>query len=471
VSPQRDIWHWLLIAAVILGFAVAAPAASAALARWGQPVLADPVQAGDGPNGNLLGAVSCASTSFCGAVDGSGYVTMWKGRTWSQPLRVDTTGNPLNSVSCPSSTFCAAVDGGGYVSTFDGQTWSRLEDIDDQLYFWSVSCPSASFCLAAGDFGPGPNQILTFNGRGWSKPQNIDENGGNEIIAVSCSSASFCVAIDDAGNVLSFRNGVWSGPVRIERKYALDDVSCSSPSFCAAVGNPYSSKGEEVALTFNGSGWSAPTRIDNGTALNATCAGSMVSPCVGLSCPSASFCMAVNDLDDAVTWNGHRWGRPTSLDSPRRLVTAVACVTRWLCMATDTNGYAIEYGIGPVLSRLRLSHASFPAGTGTLVSYRDSATALTTFRVIAELPGIAGHGKCVAPPNGGTQLSAVGRCERLMAMGSFSHEDQPGANRLRFGGRLGGHDLAAGHYLLKLSAARDHLISPTISKPFVITNG
>jgi hypothetical protein len=310
-------------------------------------VQVDPPQSGDGPNGNILDAVSCPSRSFCAAVDGSGYVTMWNGRAWSQPVQVDHSGDSLNAISCPSRRFCAAVDGGGYATTFNGDRWSRPKDIDGQLYFWSVSCASSSFCVAVGNFDPGANQVVVFNGRSWSKPAQIDDAGGNQVDAVSCPSITFCVAVDDAGNVLTFQKETWSAPVRIDEQHALEDVSCSSRAFCAAVGSPIpgAGSGSEDALTFDGTRWSAPTRIDDGRARNQICEESMVSPCEGISCPTRSFCMVEDDLDHVIKWDGHSWSRPTTLDLPSRLILAVACVSGSFCVATDTGGYEIKYGL------------------------------------------------------------------------------------------------------------------------------
>jgi len=79
---------------------------------WSTPVDID--------GSNDLSSVSCASSSFCVAVDDGGYALIYNGSSWSTPQEIDN--NPLESVSCTSSSFCVAVDGPGYAITYNGST-------------------------------------------------------------------------------------------------------------------------------------------------------------------------------------------------------------------------------------------------------------------------------------------------------------------------------------------------------------
>jgi hypothetical protein len=76
---------------------------------------------------------------------------------WSEPVAVDPN---LESVSCASSSFCAAVDGLGDGITYDGGSWSQPTPIAPII---AVSCPSASFCVAVGD-DSGEGLAVTYNG-------------------------------------------------------------------------------------------------------------------------------------------------------------------------------------------------------------------------------------------------------------------------------------------------------------------
>src|ERR1019366_3194297 len=98
-----------------------------------------------------LESVSCPTTSFCVAVDESGYVLTYNGSSWSSPDEIDPgTGQTLTSVSCPTASFCVAVDMMGNVLTYNGSSWSSPESIGADIWLYSVSCPAASSCVAVG---------------------------------------------------------------------------------------------------------------------------------------------------------------------------------------------------------------------------------------------------------------------------------------------------------------------------------
>ena len=98
-------------------------------------------------------------------------------------------------------------------------------------------------------------------------------------------------------------------------------MSCPSASFCAAVddfGN---------VLTYNGS-WSGPTNIDS------------ANPLSSVSCPSASFCVAVDAQGNALTYNGS-WSGPTNVDSAP--LDSVSCPTASFCAAVAYQGSVVTY--------------------------------------------------------------------------------------------------------------------------------
>jgi hypothetical protein len=135
----------------------------------------------------------------------------------------------LNSVSCASSSFCVAVDGDGYAVTLTGATWSPRNDIDLSAYLTSVSCASGSFCVAVDTDGYG----VTLSGATWSPRSEIDSGGG--LTSLSCPRSNFCVAVDLAGNEIVWDGATWAGPENIDRSAGLNAVSCVINSFCAVV--------------------------------------------------------------------------------------------------------------------------------------------------------------------------------------------------------------------------------------------
>ena len=112
----------------------------------------------------------------------------------------------------------------------------------------------------------------------------------------------------------------WSGPAGIDGANSLVSVSCPSASFCVAVDNAGN------ALTYSGSSWSAPTDIDGAT------------PLVSVSCASASFCAAVDGANDALTYNGITWSAPTNIDGATNKLTSVSCASASFCAAVTTGG-------------------------------------------------------------------------------------------------------------------------------------
>lgn len=87
---------------------------------WG-PLTEPP---GEGPAEGFVD-VSCAAPNFCMAVDGGAYVNgeptapsnrppalfRWNGAVWSDPIEVDPVASGgVSAVSCASTTFCVAVD-------------------------------------------------------------------------------------------------------------------------------------------------------------------------------------------------------------------------------------------------------------------------------------------------------------------------------------------------------------------------
>jgi hypothetical protein len=123
----------------------------------------------------------------------------------------------------------------------------------------------------------------------------------------------------------------WSSPVSLYGYSGagfLSSVSCPSASFCMAV------DGSGNALSYNGSAWSTPVSINGTNSLNS------------VSCPSASFCMAVDGSGNALSYNGSAWSTPVSINGTNSL-NSVSCPSASFCMAGDYYGNYIVYGVSP----------------------------------------------------------------------------------------------------------------------------
>lgn len=193
-------------------------------AKWTHPAKIDGVTG--------IGAVSCASTSFCVAIDEDGHALIWSGRRWTTTA-VRTPDTQLASVSCTSTDFCVVVDGWGNAVSWNGSDWSTPVDIaaPDSANYGAVSCVSNTFCAAVDWSG----NAQTWNGSSWSKAQDVDH--GREIYSVSCATKSFCVAFDTSGFEVKWTGHKWSPPTFVDPRKSVFSVSCPSPSFCVAGGS------------------------------------------------------------------------------------------------------------------------------------------------------------------------------------------------------------------------------------------
>jgi len=339
--------------------------------RWSAPLAADPRGAG-------LESVSCPTAAFCVAVDGNGNGLTWNGRSWSRPRRIDDSGTGVQSVSCASARFCAAGDWGGNVVTFNGRAWSRPRLVDPTNTamttgggIGSMACPTSSFCVGV-DWEGGS---VTFNGREWKRNTHFDPDGAEGLMEVSCRSAKFCMAVD-GGDDLIWDGKTWTSANLIDvTGDGIEDVACGSATSCMVVdwnGN---------ALHWSGSSWPA-TAIscpDTTTTSAGECStvGSYADPRTGVldsvSCPSASFCAAVDGNGNALTsqaaFRGRiAWSAAKDIDPIAGILNSVSCPSARFCVAVDTMGYALEWD-GTSWSQPTWSAAS-PADTsgGALAS-------------------------------------------------------------------------------------------------------
>jgi hypothetical protein len=326
-----------------------------------------------------LDAVSCESATACTAVgdsfdNGVGVVTLiesWNGSTWSivpSPTPAGASTVELNGVSCVSATACVAV--GRSLSTTDvvttlaeswnGSTWSIVPSPNKNLIYnglAGVSCVAATSCIAVGYYGPGPDSasslVESWNGSTWSV---VPSPGGN-LTGVSCVSATSCTAVGYGGSINasttlaeSWNGSKWSivpSPNRgTGNRNVLAGVSCSSASACVAVGSENSSTLDysanilhTLAESWQAGKWSILSTVDQlgyQDVLN------------GVSCVSASFCVAVGFYKDskkadqtlAESWNGSTWSTVTSPDegSFANQLNGVSCVSPKFCVAAGTDG-------------------------------------------------------------------------------------------------------------------------------------
>ena len=142
---------------------------------------------------------------------------------------------------------------------------------------------------------------LTYDGSSWSLPDSIDAYAG-EMTSVSCPTASFCAAVDYGGNVLIYDGSSWSPPDSIDSAVAPDlrllpdgDLLCRGRRGRATFSPTTAARGRR------------PSSIDGENTLTS------------VSCPTASFCGAVDEVGNVLTYNGSSWSSPEDVDAANGL--------------------------------------------------------------------------------------------------------------------------------------------------------
>ncbi|HKG04516.1 MAG TPA: hypothetical protein VKB03_15160 [Conexibacter sp.] len=337
------------IAALALTSAVAGAAASSAWSFASVP------GTGPAPAAHVLD-VSCASSSLCVALDDAGNALSTTLPT-STLARWQTTpvspGLALNDVACTASGFCAAVGDNSWMATTSqptgaGAAWSvrdlqLFSDSDsghrsDELL--AVGCASASLCAAV-SFSSARNLIVSLDPGAsapvWDSHSVGSIRSGDLFYAVACPDQSLCVAAGSNGKVAtSIDAGAHWRRTYIESPRArngsltpsIQDVSCPTTSFCAAVDNQRTLITSRAAAA-GASAWHR-IRLRHRHRLTA------------ISCASASLCVALDRRGHALA--SPRPAGPASGWKPlpiARPLSRVSCASNRLCLFVTRAGELI----------------------------------------------------------------------------------------------------------------------------------
>ena len=179
-----------------------------------------------------LTAVSCPAAGFCVATGGLN-VYQYTGGAWSHGTQLKH-GGAFTSVSCASTTFCLAVDNGGSAYSFTRGSWSAPVSVATGTDLQGVSCASADFCAA---IGTGATAYIDQGGT-WTSAQLVGASGKPaNLTAVSCPAVGHCVATG-AHDAYQYKAGAWSrGTHLVDGTKQFTSISCPRDRFCAAVDN------------------------------------------------------------------------------------------------------------------------------------------------------------------------------------------------------------------------------------------
>jgi hypothetical protein len=286
--------------------------------------------------------------------------------SWTQQFTPGPTGATswqFNGVSCQSDSECMAV--GSYTDqSFDnhvlteqrqGSSWAVVSGVEPEGATSSelnaISCPTATNCTAVGDYVNGSNEVPLaehWDGSGyWALDSTPVPPGAatSELTAVSCPSANACIAVgtysdstDGSGEQLfaaTLHGFDWTlltpsvpaGAVQSE----LNGISCLSATDCVAVGDYSEGTGTStLAETWNGSSWT----------IQSTPNYSAYSGLSGVSCTSATACTAVGPGAMAVRWNGTTWSQQTFAKPQQGTIPdlfKVSCTSATTCTAVGQH--------------------------------------------------------------------------------------------------------------------------------------
>jgi hypothetical protein len=298
------------------------------------------------------------------------------------PNPAGAASSALAAVSCGSNTSCVAV--GSWTShagrehalaeRWNGTTWAiqSLAGVPGwtQSYLRGVSCVSATRCTAVGGGIDGAGKELTlaerWNGVHWTVQSTANPSPAlpmHHLNGVSCSSVNSCLAVGEFGKqrfspfFTATFNGLierwnghhWSVQHVIHAPSGVSDdlrgVSCRSASACLAVGDSSApGPGSPLAWRWNGHRWSNLHPPNRGE----------FAGLLGVSCSSRSSCVAVGHFfvsrDQnalAERWKGHHWSvrtppRPAFTGGAE--LTGVSCLSVSLCTAVGGAGPADPTG-------------------------------------------------------------------------------------------------------------------------------
>jgi hypothetical protein len=258
----------------------------------------------------------------------------------------------LTSVSCVRPSGCMAVGGGDLAEWWNGTRLRVLPSVGlPQASLNAVSCTSASRCMAVGgDSSEVMYHTLAvaaqWNGRRWRILTARSPHKDDSLDGVSCVSASDCLAVGGDlgfGGSHLFLAERWDGrtwrvlkittPTGTHGNTFLSGVSCASASMCMAVGHDDVGDADPVpvAESWNGARWRMLPVADPDPgpfdSLNA------------VSCPRPAHCVAVGSGSVmAETWDGSTWTAiPPAAPAAGGSFESVSCVRPALCLATGTD--------------------------------------------------------------------------------------------------------------------------------------
>jgi hypothetical protein len=111
----------------------------------------------------------------------------------------------------------------------------------------------------------------------------------------------------------------------------LSVVSCPTTSFCMAIDSDDPIVGTSTRFAaFNGAGWSTPVHVTSEF-------GGVPFELTSVSCTSSSFCIAVDDVGDWFKYDGSSWTDAGDVLGAQGPTGGVSCASQNFCVLTATG--------------------------------------------------------------------------------------------------------------------------------------
>lgn len=255
-----------------------------------------------------LDAVSCPTTSFCeavGAGSGQGMAVAISAGVPGPAVPVAGT-SALGGVSCPSGPLCEAAGRSsgqqGIVVTLVSPT-DILAPVPVALTTSvnGIDCPTTSLCQVVASTSNGHfNDVVASVVKGVPQPFRAASPSTSTFAGIACKGTVSCVAVGNGVHlvkeqnqpeavVLSIANGVPGHLAGLSDSTTvhLEAVSCGTASHCVGVGT------DGTASSGTASSRGTVVAISGGVPQPAQSAGPSGLALDGVSCPTASSCVAV----------------------------------------------------------------------------------------------------------------------------------------------------------------------------------
>ena len=241
----------------------------------------------------------------------------------------------------------------------------------------AVSCPSESLCVAAADGA----YMATHDPRGSGETWTVTPAAGSRIVSMSCPTEDLCVA--SGGNEITASDNPGAAQSVWTRQLSAAEgvVSCASNALCL------------VANTYDGNVWVSTNPTGGASAWRSVLI-DPVNGLIGIACPSAYLCVAIDDVGNVVTsttptgdassWHGRKVS-PVGF-------TAVSCPTARFCLALDTDGSTFgsnDPANGASWHPISSTGLSLPHGMTCAADFRCLAHSSTDLRMSDDADEVA----------------------------------------------------------------------------------